>query len=253
MAIFLLKGLIAGLIVGFVTGSIKSWVDRFFLVILLISMMGLPIDRAITINLLVVGLAAVMMTLRQSEGLLKVRQDWALIVVSAAVGGVAGRLLGLATTSSVLLSVLGVYAILVGARLVFIKPVPERESKAHPVWLSPVAFVGGLLSGFLSAGGKPFKVPVYNWALGHHPRRAYALAALGVSTATWAAIGAQIAVGRFLSPADLWLALYEFVIITLTALGVAKFWSPKLNKIVALIVAPILALVGIRFLWMAWG
>ncbi|RMF00977.1 MAG: sulfite exporter TauE/SafE family protein [Chloroflexi bacterium] len=253
MFLLLIQGLIAGVIVGFVTGSIKSWVDRFFLVILLVSMMGLPIGRAITINLIVVGLAAVMMVLRQSDALLSVRHHWAMIVVSAVVGGVIGRLLGMAASASALLGVLGIYAILVGARLVLIKPVPERESKAHPAWLAPVAFAGGILAGFLSAGGKPFKVPVYNWALGHHPMRAYALAALGVSTAAWAAIGAQIAVGQSLSPADLLLAMYEFVIITLTALGVAKFWSPKLNKIVALIVAPILVLVGIRFLWIAWA
>lgn len=253
MIALLLKGLLAGVIVGFVTGSIKSWVDRFFLVILLVSMMGLPIGRAITVNLIVVGLAAVMMALRQTDALLSVRHHWAMIVVSAVTGGIIGRLLGLWAAASVLLAVLGIYAILVGARLVLIKPMPERERKAHSGWLAPVAFTGGILAGVLSAGGKPFKVPVYNWALGHHPQQAYALAALGVSVSTWAALGTQIAVGQFLSPADLALAVYEFIVITLTALGVARFWSPKLNKFVSLIVAPILVLVGIRFLWIAWA
>ncbi len=43
LVILLLKGLLAAMIVGFVTASIQSWVDRFFLVILLISLIGLPI------------------------------------------------------------------------------------------------------------------------------------------------------------------------------------------------------------------
>lgn len=251
MLLLLAKGLLAGVIVGFVTASIKSWVDRFFLVILLVSIMQLPIQEAVTINLVVVGLAAVMMALRQSQALRQVRDDWAMIVISAALGGVLGRLLGLQTAPNVVLAVLGVYAILVGARLALVKPVPGREAKAHPAWLSPVAFAGGLLAGFLSAGGKPFKVPIYNWALGHQPQQAYGLAALGVATAVWSALAAQIAVGVTLTPKDLALAVYEFIIITLTALGIGRYWSPKLNRIVSLIVAPILVLVGIRFLMMS--
>ena len=43
MIAVLLEGLVAGLIVGFVTASIKSWVDRFFLVIILVGLLKLPI------------------------------------------------------------------------------------------------------------------------------------------------------------------------------------------------------------------
>jgi len=42
MLMVLFKGLLAGIIVGFVTGSIRSWVDRFFLVLLLT---GLVVHR----------------------------------------------------------------------------------------------------------------------------------------------------------------------------------------------------------------
>jgi len=45
--------LLASLIAGFVTASIKSWVDRFSLVILLTGLVGLPIQRSIAINLAV--------------------------------------------------------------------------------------------------------------------------------------------------------------------------------------------------------
>jgi uncharacterized membrane protein YfcA len=95
----LLKGLVAGVIVGAVTASIRSWVDRFFLVILLVSIVGLPIQQAITVNLVVVSVAALMMALRQTDVLTAVREDWAMIIISTGLGGLLGRLLGLSLPS----------------------------------------------------------------------------------------------------------------------------------------------------------
>ncbi len=248
VVILLIKGLISGVIVGAVTASIRSWVDRFFLVILLVNVVGLPIHQAITVNLVVLSVAALLLSLEQTDVLTSVREDWPLIIISSGVGGLLGRLLGIALPDIYLLALLGIYAILVGLRLLFVKPVPEREIPAHPAWLAPVAFIGGVLTGLLSAGAKPFTVPVYNWALGHHPKRAYALGALGVVTAAWAAIITQIAVGQFFTPFELSLGAYEFIAISLTALFVRRYWTPKLNRIVSLLVAPILIVVGIRFL-----
>jgi hypothetical protein len=85
--LLLIKILVASLIVGFVTASIRSWVDRFFLVILLTGLVGLPIQRSIAINLVVVALAALMMALRQSGVLKSVREDWAILVLPAMLGG----------------------------------------------------------------------------------------------------------------------------------------------------------------------
>ena len=249
----LFKGLFVGVIVGFVTASIKSWVDRFFLVILLVSMMGLPIQQAVSINLVVVSIAALMMVLRQWEVLDSVRNNWAVIVIPSVFGGVLGRLFGLQISARALLITLGIYAILVGLRLVLIKPMPQKETQAHPAWQAPIAFLAGWLTGLLSAGGKPFKVPAYNWLLGRHPKRAYALASLGVAAAAWSALLSQFVVGERLSPNNLILAIYEFIVITVTALGVGRIWSQKLGKAVTLIIAPILALVGVRFLIMARG
>lgn len=244
----LLKGLLAGVIVGFVTASIKSWVDRFFLVILLVSLLNLPIQEAVGVNLIVIGLSALMLVLRQWPVLASVRQEWPQIILPSILGGALGRLLALQTHASVVIIVLGIYAILVGLRLVLIKPMPERKIKGHPNWLAPVAFLAGGLAGFLSAGGKPFKVPVYNWILGHHPQRAYAMASIGVSVAAWSALATQVGVGQPIAPADIGLAIYEFVIITLVALGIERIWTPRLNQVVTWIIAPILVLVGIRFL-----
>lgn len=245
--LLLIKALLASLIVGFVTASIKSWVDRFFLVILLTGLVGLPIPRSITINLVVVALAALMMALRQGQVLKSVRADWAMLILPAVLGGVLGRLLGLQASARSLLIVLGAYAILAGLRMAFIKPLPERDDKAHPAWQAPVALLFGGLTGLISAGGKPFSVPIYNWAMGHHPQRAYALASVGITAAAWSAVGAQVAVETPLAAADLALAAYAFILVTLTALVVSRFWTPRLNQVVTWIIAPLLVLVGIRF------
>jgi uncharacterized membrane protein YfcA len=149
-----------------------------------------------------------------------------------------------------LLGLLGVYAILVGLRIFIIKPLSEKETKAHPSWFIPVSLGSGLLTGLISAGGKPFAVPLYNNAMGHHPQKAYALATVAVVTAAWTALGTQLVLA-LPSWSQLILALYEFVLVTVVALIVQKFWTEKLAKIVNLTIAPILILVGIRFLLVA--
>jgi uncharacterized membrane protein YfcA len=251
----LLKGLIAALIVGFVTASIKSWVDRVFLVIMLVGIVGVPIADAIIVNLVVVALAALLMVFRQRTMLSSAgtsgKAEWLLIVIPALLGGIGGRLLGSALGSGVLLAILGVYAVLVGIRFLLIKPMPEREAKAHEAWIGPVSLTAGVLTGLVSAGGKPFAVPAYNNAMGHHPQRAYAFASLGVAVASWSAIGTQLAFIALPSLSELLLALYEFALITAVALVVNRFWSQKLNKVVNLVIAPVLVLVGTRFILMA--
>lgn len=248
----LLKGLLAAVIVGFVTASIQSWVDRFFLVILLISIVGLSIQESVTINLIVVSLAALMMLLRQTDVLTSVRQDWALVIISATVGAILGRVIGLNVSARVLMTLLGIYALLAGLRLAFIRPLPEKETKAHPAWLAPIAFGASLLTGLLSAGAKVFQVPLFNIALGRHPKQAYALAALGVSVSAPLALATQIGLGATLTVSQILLALYLFTLIVGVALIVQRFWTPKLSQVVAWIIAPILVLVGIRFLMLAF-
>ncbi len=250
LTLLLLKGLLAALIVGFVTASIQSWVDRFFLVILIISVVGLPVTDAITINLIVVSLAALMLALRQTEVLTSVRGDWPLVIIPAVVGAMLGRVLALALPPAVLTVLLGIYAILAGLRLALIRPLPEKETKAHPSWLAPIAFGAAILMGLLSAGGKVFQVPLYNAALGRHPKQAYALAALSISAAAPLALATQVGMGVALTTTQVLMALYLFALTTGVALVVQRFWTPQLNKIVTWIIAPILVLVGIRFLLM---
>ena len=250
----LIKGLIAALVVGFVTASIKTWVDRVFLIIMLVGILGLPIGDAITVNLVVISLAALVMVFRQRQALSLVGKaldaEWLLVVIPAVIGGIGGRLLGASLAPKILLAVLGIYAILVGLRIFLIKPKPPRAVAAPLALLSPVALGSGFFAGLISAGAKPFAVPLYNNAMGHKPPRAYAFASLGVVAGAWAALGTQFFVA-LPSSQDLVLALYEFVLVTIVALIVNRFWSEKLNKVVNLIIAPILILVGIRFFIMA--
>jgi uncharacterized membrane protein YfcA len=253
MIALLLEGLIAALIVGFVTASIQSWVDRFFLVILLVSIVGLPIQDSVTINLIVVSLAALMMLLRQTDVLTSVRQDWPLVVIPAAVGAILGRVIGLNVSAKALLILLGIYAVLAGLRLAFIYPLSEKETGAHPAWLAPIAFSAAVLTGLLSAGAKVFQVPLFNIALGRHPKQAYALAALGVSVSAPVAVLTQIGLGVTPTVSQILLALYLFVLIVGVALIVQRFWTPKLHRVVTWIIAPILVLVGIRFLMLAFA
>ena len=251
--LLLVKTLVASLIVGFVTASIQSWVDRFFLVILLAGLVGLPIQSAIAVNLVVVALAALTMALRQGAVLRSVKEDWALLIVPAVIGGMLGRLLSLQVPQSVLLVTLGGYAILAGVRMALVRPGPERTDQPQPAWQALIAFFFGSLTGLLSAGGKPFSVPLYNRILGHHPKRAYALASVGVTAAAFAAVGTQIAVGVPFASGNLALAVYAFVLITVTALGVQRIWSQRLSQIVTWVISPLLVLAGIRFLMVALG
>lgn len=248
----LFKGLIAAMIVGFVTSSIRSWIDRVFLVIMLITIVGLPIKEAIQVNLLVLAFSALFHILRNGNQLKNAisasSSEWQIIIISASIGGILGRVVNNSVGPTVLMGILGFYAILVSMRILFIKPMPEKETKAHPALLSPVSFAGGFLTGLISAGGKPFIVPAYNNAMGHHPKRAYALASLGVIAAAFASIVTQAALPGSFSAGQLLLALYEFILVTLIALLVNKFWTEKLAKIVNLTIAPILMLVGIKFL-----
>jgi len=192
-----------------------------------------------------------MMLLRQMVVLRSVGKGWPLIVVPAVIGAILGRIIGLNVSAQILTLLLAIYAILAGLRLAFVRPLPEKETKAHPAWFAPIAFVFSMLTGLLSAGGKVFQVPLYNAALGRHPKQAYALAALAVTVAAPVALATQIGLGVALTTSQILLALYLFALIVGVALIVQRFWTPKLNQVVTWIISPILVLVGIRFLMVA--
>ena len=70
--------------------------------------------------------------------------------------------------------------------------------------------------------------------------------------ATWIAVLTQVATGHPLPVKDVLLAVFEFVVITSTALAVERVWSERLAKVVTLVIAPLLVLVGVRLAFLAW-
>ncbi len=126
-------------------------------------------------------------------------------------------------------------------------PRQQRESFSHPAYIAPITFAAGILTGLLSAGAKVFQVPLINKALGHDPKTAYALAALGVSISAPSALGIQFALGHFMEADQILLALYLFALIVGVAMVANQFWTARLSQWVSWIVSPILVLVGIRF------
>ncbi|MCL4369307.1 MAG: TSUP family transporter [Chloroflexi bacterium] len=249
----ILKAVLAAVIVGFVTASIKINMDRFFLVILLLFLVGLPFQEAILINLLVVLAAAAILFYRQAQGLRKLPRHYLPAVVgSSMVGGLAGRALGLVLPQPILLILFGIYALGVGLRLVLVKMDLKAAALCPPARLTPLFLFFGLVAGLLSAGGKPYKVPILNRWFCFAPPMAYMLGTVGVASAVVAALVAQLilAPGAITGEIVAWAAFFV-VAITAVSLVVERFWSQALQKYVSWTIAPILAIVGVRFLLVA--
>jgi threonine/homoserine/homoserine lactone efflux protein len=69
-----------------------------------------------------------------------------------------------------------------------------------------------------------------------------------VVAGSWASIATQFIALQTPAGATVLLAIYEFTIVTIVALIVNRFWTEKLAKVVNLTIAPILIVVGIKFL-----
>lgn len=129
---------------------------------------------------------------------------------------------------------------------------PKSAAVSPPSRLTPLFLFFGLIAGLLSAGGKPFKVPILNRAFGFPPSMAYMLSTVGVASAITAALVAQLilAPGAFTGEIVAWAAFF-IVAITAISLVVERFWSPALQKYVSWTIAPILIIIGVRFLLVA--
>ncbi len=243
---------VASLVVGFVTSALRIWIDRVFFVIILLTLGHLPIREAIALNLLVLFFASIGHGLVRREGWLwgafaafPSWEGWAALLAGLA-GGVLGRGLAGLSPAPWLLFLLGLYAVAMGLRLVLVKPVPGRLTPEHPGWIAPIALAAGTLTGLISAGGKPFAIPLYNWALGHHLREAYAIATFGTIGAALGAVLAHQALHGY-HAAEVGTALAAWAGISLVAWLTDHVWSPKLMRVTAPLVALVLVLVGIKF------
>lgn len=242
------KAILTSLIVGFVTASIKSYIDRIFLVLLMLFILKLPITQAILINLLVMSLASYFFYARH-EGKLRALPRghlWGIALLAGA-GAIAGRLVALAVGAKVLAALLGLYAIGVGLRLLLVKLAPPSMQREPGPAIYPLAFGWAAVTGLVSAGGKPFQVPIMVRWLKLNPNQAYILASLVTLSATIGAVLTQLVVApqAFAGAVAGW-ALYFFASITVVALVVERFWTPKLQQVVSYIIGPLLILAGLR-------
>lgn len=129
---------------------------------------------------------------------------------------------------------------------------PKAAAVSPPSRLTPLFLFFGLIAGLLSAGGKPFKVPILNRAFGFPPPMAYMLSTVGVASAITAALAAQLILApRAITGEIVVWAAFFIVAITAVSLVVERFWSPVLQKYVSWTIAPILIIIGVRFLLVA--
>ncbi len=242
------------IIVGFVTSSLRIWVDRVFVALLLLTMGHLPIDTAVRINLLVLLLAATSHGLIRREGWLwgdfarfPSWEGW-MAVAGGLVGGAAGRLWAHSLSGAVLVGILGAYAIAMGLRLILVKPGDGKQTPGHPSWVTPISLGAGLFTGLISAGGKPFAVPLYNWAVGHKLPVAYAIATFSAIAAAAGAVLVEYACGKGFSSSMWETAIAIWLGVSLVAWITDRIWNPKLMKIVGILVALTLIAIGLKFL-----
>jgi len=243
---FWLVGLII-LIVSFVTFYLKIKIDRFFLVLLLMLWFGFDINKAIIINALVMFLASLLFIREHKENLTKLPRNISVtIILTALTGAFIGRLVGSQFNAKILIIILGVYAVLVGLRLLFLKPRPV-EGGDLSLRISWIPFIFSILTGLISAGGKPLQIPMYTKFYKIPLPKAHLIASLGTMSAVIGLLLGQMVVDIHFFNMELfaWSWIYYAGIISITLL-IENFWSQKGQKWVTYIVAPLLIIVGIR-------
>jgi uncharacterized membrane protein YfcA len=158
------------LIVGFVTAGLKIQFDRFFAIILLISLMKLSVTAAINTFLWIMFLSAAYVLWKNRQKIQGMpaankKKFLTLVPVLAFVGVFTGSLVFAQVSGQVLLITLGILALLYGLRLVFIhfKPQETEYKNPKPVYqkicglFGPV--VSGFFAGFVGTTLKPLKIP----------------------------------------------------------------------------------------------
>lgn len=240
--------ILIALIVGIVTTYLKITIDRIFLVLLLVLWMGFGIQQAVVINALVMLLASLLFfrgtrqQLSQLPGVVR----WSVVILSF-VGGIVGRWLGLHTPSRGLLLILGIYAVFVGLRLLIIKPKMVPDGKMH-AGVSIVTFLFSILTGLISAGGKPLQIPVFVKGFKLSMPQSYLVASLGTIASTTGFLVGELWFAKAIPLSNLAWSWIYFVGISLVMFIFEPMWSQKGQKWVTLLVGILLTVVGIKLI-----
>jgi uncharacterized membrane protein YfcA len=239
--------MLVALIVGFVTTYLNITIDRVFLVLLLVLWMGMDMQQAIVINALVMGLAALLFFRGQKSHLAQIpRPVVGSIVILSLLGGLISRWVSLQLSDRTLLIVLGAYAIVVGLRLLILKPkmVPNGSYRTRA---SVITFIFSLLTGFISAGGKPLQIPLLVKRCKLSMAQAYLVASLGTMSAVAGLLIGQVWFARVTFEDLAWSWLY-YAAITLVMFIFEPLRSNKVQKWVTLIAGVLLTLVGLKLI-----
>lgn len=160
---------IIAVIVGFVTAGLKIQFDRFFAIILLVTLMKLPVAGAVNTFLWIMFLSAAYILWKNREkikGLPAVNKKKFLTLVPflAFIGVLIGSIFFARATDLTLSITLGVLALLYGLRLIFIhfKPFEMEYKNAKPIYQKLCGLSGpvvsGFFAGFIGTTLKPLKI-----------------------------------------------------------------------------------------------
>lgn len=149
--------LIVSLIVGFVTAGLKIQFDRFFAIILLVSLMGLSVAGAINTFLWIMFLSAGYVLLKNKEkikGMPRVNKTKFITIIPllSFVGVFIGTIIFNKVSNEVLMIILGILALLYGLRLIFIhfKPHEFEYKNEKPIYQKICGLFGPVVSGFFT-------------------------------------------------------------------------------------------------------
>jgi uncharacterized membrane protein YfcA len=252
---------IVALIVGFVTAGLKIQFDRFFAIILLITLMKLSVFDAVNTFLWIMFLSAgyvLWKNRKKIKGMPRVNKKKFLILVPilAFIGVFTGTLFFAKTTNSTLLVTLGLLALLYGLRLVFIhfKPYELDYKNAKPIYQKICGLFGpivsGFFAGFIGTTLKPLKIPfavkigkmnmgqVY---LGNTITAFYAAFFAIVLHSFYATSSRVMTMNNVLLGISLWLAIH--IVFELTQI----FFKEKWGKIFQIFIGIFLIVVAFKF------
>jgi uncharacterized membrane protein YfcA len=162
--------LIIALIVGIVTAGLKIQFDRFFAIVLLLTIMKLPIAGAVNTFLWIMFLSAGYVLWKNREKIREMplankKKFLTLVPLLAFIGVFLGSILFAHTSNKNLTITLGILALFYGLRLVFIhfKPHELNYKNEKPIYQKICGLFGpivsGFFTGFIGTTLKPLKVP----------------------------------------------------------------------------------------------
>lgn len=252
---------LVALIVGFVTAGLKIRFDRFFSIILLLTLAKLSIFNAINISLWIIFFGSLWFLFENRDKLKKLPQEnkkkfLTIIPLLTFVGVVIGTYLFARISPHSLLIVLGILALLYGLRLIFIhfQEHEHHHKNERPLILKMCGLLGPIVSGFfvglISTGIKPLKISFAVKVGKMNMAQTYLGNAI---TATYASFFAIIlhsfySVGRLISIADVWIGIGLWVAIHLVYQATNLVFPSRWQKSFQVVIGFVLILVSIKFL-----